>query len=108
MRLFLTFLLATLTLFNFTNIENTYSQSNDIQTIQINPEEQHQTITGFGASLAYYEGWLTAHPNRAEIYNVIFSELSLDILRIRNAYGYDPGMIDRVKQFNTAAKNSLV
>ncbi len=78
-----------------------------IQTIQINVEEEHQTITGFGASLAYYEGWLTAHPNRAEIYNVIFKELSLDILRVRNAYGYDANMIGHVKQFATAAKNSL-
>ncbi len=75
--------------------------------IQINADEQYQVIKGFGASLAYYENWLTAHPNRAEIYNVIFSELSLDILRVRNAHGYDPGMVGRVKQFAAAAENSL-
>jgi len=86
---------------------NVAAQTETIQTIQINVEEEHQTITGFGASLAYYEGWLTAHPNRTEIYDIIFKELSLDILRVRNAYGYNANMIGHVKQFATAAENSL-
>jgi len=92
---------------SFSRIQNTNAQSTEIQTIQINTDKERQTITGFGASLAFYEGWLTAHPNRSEIYDVIFKELSLDILRVRNAYGYDATMIDRVKQFNAAAKSSL-
>ncbi len=79
----------------------------EIKTISVDANQQYQSITGFGASLAYYEGWLTAHPNRSEIYDVIFSELSLDILRIRNAYGYDDGMIGRVQQFAAAAEKSL-
>jgi glucuronoarabinoxylan endo-1,4-beta-xylanase len=78
-----------------------------VHSVEVNVEETHQTITGFGASLAYYEGWLPAHPNRAEIYDVIFKELSLDILRVRNAYGYDNNMIGYVKQFASAAQNSL-
>lgn len=87
--------------------QNVKAQTESVQNIEINLNEKRQTITGFGASLAFYEGWLTAHPNRAEIYNVIFKELSLDILRVRNAYGYDDNMINHVKQFATAAKNSL-
>ncbi|MBW6536900.1 MAG: T9SS type A sorting domain-containing protein [Mariniphaga sp.] len=89
------------------SLQNVVAQTGTTQTIQINVEEEHQTITGFGASLAYYENWLTAHPNRAEIYDVIFKELSLDILRVRNAYGYDNNMIGHVKQFASAAENSL-
>jgi glucuronoarabinoxylan endo-1,4-beta-xylanase len=65
----------------------------------IDPDNQFQTIEGFGASLAYYENWLTAHPNKEEIYKAIFNELSLDILRVRNAYDYDAGMVDRVREF---------
>jgi glucuronoarabinoxylan endo-1,4-beta-xylanase len=76
-------------------------------TIELKTQETHQTITGFGAALAYYEGWLTAHPNRSQIYDIIFKELSLDILRLRNAYGYDPGMVTRAKQFVDAAEKSL-
>lgn len=64
-------------------------------------------MVGWGASLAYYEGWLTSHPKKAEIYDVIFKELSLDILRVRNAYGYDNTMIAKVKEFNQAAQKSL-
>jgi glucuronoarabinoxylan endo-1,4-beta-xylanase len=88
-------------------LQKVSAQTETVQNIQVNFDEEHQTITGFGASLAFYEGWLTAHPNRAQIYDVIFKELSLDILRVRNTYGYDNEMIGRVKQFAAAAKNSL-
>jgi glucuronoarabinoxylan endo-1,4-beta-xylanase len=96
--LLLLFLLGTL-------ISN--GQTPRVDLVTVDTKTTHQTITGFGASLAYYEGWLTAHPNKAQIYNAIFKELSLDILRVRNAYGYDATMINRVKEFNTAARNSL-
>ena len=94
-------------MFTLTGVQKGKTQTNPDQIIQINTFEKHQTITGFGASLAYYENWLIAHPNRNQIYDVIFEELSLDILRVRNTFGYDEGMIDRVKQFANAAKLSL-
>ena len=75
--------------------------------LTVDPETQFQTVEGFGASLAFYEGWLTAHPNKSEIYDAIFGELSLDILRVRNAYDYDPTMIDRVSEFAAEAEASL-
>jgi O-glycosyl hydrolase len=70
----------------------------------IDPDNQFQTIKGFGASLAIYEGWLIAHPNKEEIYKAIFNELSLDILRVRNAYYYDAEMVDRVNEFVQESK----
>ncbi len=73
----------------------------------INPAETRQSHAGFGAALAYYEGWLNAHPRRSEIYELIFGGLGLDILRVRNAYGYDPDMIGRVKEYMVAAEKSL-
>ncbi len=75
--------------------------------ITLNSEVKYQTVEGFGAALAYYENWLIAHPNKADIYEAIFEELSLDILRVRNAYDYDETMIDRVAEFYHAAENSL-
>jgi glucuronoarabinoxylan endo-1,4-beta-xylanase len=65
-----------------------FAQTSQYTNMTISPTESYQTVTGFGASLAYYENWLTAHPKKAEIYDAIFKELSLDILRVRNAYGY--------------------
>lgn len=73
----------------------------------LQPDQTRQTVVGFGASLAYYEGWLNAHPNKAEIYQAIFAELSLDILRVRNAYDYDPDMVGRVKEYMDAAEEVL-
>ncbi len=67
----------------------------------------HQTMVGFGGSLAFYEGWVTAHPNKSGIYEAIFGELSLDILRVRNAHEYLPGMINTVSEFVQAAEASL-
>ena len=76
-------------------------------SLKINPDETRQSNVGFGAALAYYEGWLNAHPRRSEIYELIFGGLSLDILRVRNAYGYDPDMVGRVKEYMNAAETSL-
>lgn len=75
--------------------------------LTIYTQETMQTVVGFGASLAYYESWLNAHPKKGEIYEAIFGELSLDILRVRNAYDYDPDMVGRVKEYMAAAENSL-
>ena len=80
-----------------------YCQSYD--TITIDTAVTYQTITGFGGSLAYYEGWVTAHPNKSMIYDALFGELGLDILRLRNAHDYDPGMIDRAVEFVQAAES---
>ena len=96
-----------ISLFTFFSSQMVTAQTESFKTIQVNAGDKHQTITGFGASLAYYENWLSAHPNKAEIYNVIFGELSLDILRFRNAHEYDPTMIGRVKQFVAGAEKSL-
>lgn len=84
-----------------------FSQKVSYTPVNFDPSVKYQTMVGWGASLAFYEGWLTAHPKKAEIYDVIFKELSLDILRVRNAYGYDNTMIGRVKEFNQAAQKSL-
>jgi glucuronoarabinoxylan endo-1,4-beta-xylanase len=57
-------------------------------TVTVKPEETHQTIEGFGASLAWYEGMLTNHPNKEDIYYYIFDKLGLSILRLRDTYRY--------------------
>lgn len=83
------------------------AQIGEDEILTILPGETYQTVVGFGGSLAYYENWLPAHPNKNQIYDAIFGELSLDILRVRNAYDYDAGMVDRVQEFVQAAENSL-
>jgi glucuronoarabinoxylan endo-1,4-beta-xylanase len=61
--------------------------------VTVNTGEKLQTLEGFGAAVAWYQDWYTDHPNRAKLRNVLFSDLGLDILRLRNQYrvaGTDP------------------
>ncbi len=52
---------------------------------------RYQRIEGFGAAGVHYVNWLQAHPDKIEIYDVIFRQLGLDILRIGNAYDHNDG-----------------
>jgi len=56
--------------------------------VTVDPKQTYQTIEGFGASVAWYEISLAAHPNREDLYHYAFRNLGLSILRIRNAYRY--------------------
>ena len=73
-----------------------------------NPRQQ---ITGFGASIAFYNGWLTAHPNKEEIYRLLFDRdegLGASILRLQNNYDhsccngavFDPDSFEEVAKAN--------
>lgn len=55
-------------------------------TVTVDIGTRFQVMEGFGGSLAFYVNFLTEHPNRAEIYNLIFRDLGLDILRVGNWY----------------------
>ena len=55
---------------------------------------KYQKIYGFGASTAWYEGWLVAHPNKSEIYDVLFKDLGITILRLQNWYGKDSSAVE--------------
>lgn len=57
-------------------------------TITVNTSAKAQTISGFGAAIGYFDNWVTAHPNKTEVYKLIFSDLNLGILRLRNTFGY--------------------
>jgi glucuronoarabinoxylan endo-1,4-beta-xylanase len=47
-----------------------------------------QTIEGLGGAIAFYNGWVTAHPFRQEIYTNAFGGLNLSMLRLGNWYRY--------------------
>jgi len=66
-------------------------------TGQIAVSTRYQTLEGFGAAGAWYEGWLTAHPQRETLYNLLFDQLGLDIYRVRNTYDYDSGYMSRTQ-----------
>ncbi len=67
----------------------------------------YQELEGFGASGAWYENWLTAHPKRDEIYDCLFGQLGLDIYRIRNTYEISDSNIRDSAKIVQAAEDSL-
>ncbi len=67
----------------------------------------YQELEGFGASGAWYENWLTAHPKRNEIYDCLFRQLGLDIYRIRNTYDISSSNISNTATIVRAAESSL-
>jgi glucuronoarabinoxylan endo-1,4-beta-xylanase len=56
-------------------------------TITIDTGTTHQTLVGFGAAAAYHPEYLADRQlDGDDIYNVLFSDLGLDILRLANWY----------------------
>lgn len=78
-------------------------------TGQVDVSTRYQEIEGFGAAGAWYEGWLTAHPNKSQLYDILFGQLGLDIYRLRNTYdqeGSDDYM-SRSAEIITEGQSSL-
>ena len=89
-KLILSILLSMLlTFMSFPNI----NAANYTATVDIS--KTYQTLEGFGAAIAWYNDYLTTHPNKNDLYRILFYDLGLDILRLRNQYrnssnfGYD-------------------
>lgn len=60
----------------------------------VDPEDTHQTVEGFGASLAWYQGSLLTHPLADDLAEHAFAGLGLDILRFRNRYARSEEPVD--------------
>ena len=50
------------------------------------PGERHQTLVGFGAAIAWHQNKLVPTPPEGA-YEMLFPELGIDILRLRNRWG---------------------
>ncbi len=76
-------------------------------TATINPTNLYQTIEGFGGAIAFYNGWVTAHPYKNEIFTNAFAGLNLSMLRLGNWFRYQgttnfdpdaPGFVSKANQ----------
>lgn len=76
-------------------------------TVAVDTTTKAQTVTGFGAAVGYFENWLPPHPNKADIYKLMFSDLDLGILRLRNSFGYPNATTADVKEIVEQAGVSL-
>jgi len=55
--------------------------------VSVDAHTQYQTLTGFGAAIAYGQAEITSHPKKAELYKTMFADLGLDVLRLRMRNG---------------------
>jgi len=55
-------------------------------SIRIETARQYQTLTGYGASVAYVEDEIMSHPRGPALFKALFADLGLDVLRFRNRH----------------------
>jgi O-glycosyl hydrolase len=56
-------------------------------TVNVSTGTRYQSLIGFGAAVAFGEADIVNHPESDALYRAAFSELGLDIIRLRNRYG---------------------
>ncbi len=59
--------------------------------VGVNTHNEHQTINGFGTSFHWYSDMAVKHPYRDELYDYMFEQTGINIIRLFNLYGYDDG-----------------
>lgn len=69
---------------------------------------RHQTLVGFGASMAYADDTIVAHPKKRALYDLLFAESGFDMLRLRNRYESPSGAeLRAAREIVTAAAERL-
>jgi len=73
--------------------------------IDISQDERFQSLIGFGANIAFIEGELNDHPQKEEIYDVMFADSGVDAMRLRNVF-VDPeaDLADTTELMNEASE----
>lgn len=70
------------------------TSSDNRPPLSLDLSTRYQTLIGFGAGIAFTEDAIVRSAHSAELYDLVFSYLGLDALRIRNRY--EPGAEDNL------------
>lgn len=65
----------------------------------------YQQLEGFGAAACYDPQTLASYPAREAVYDLIFRDLGLDVLRIKNTYGISSADVTATGQIVAAGKS---
>jgi len=71
-----------------------FTQPSIAATGTVNFNTTYQQLEGFGGAAVYDCGNLITHEDKETVYNLLFKDLGIEILRIRNTYGYSSGSGD--------------
>jgi glucuronoarabinoxylan endo-1,4-beta-xylanase len=75
--------------------------------VSIDTEVRHQTLLGFGGSLNLNEETLVAHPLRQALYDALFLDSGLDMVRLRNRFDDNAGALGAVAEVLEAITDRL-
>lgn len=76
-------------------------------SVNINPAILYQTIEGLGGAICFYNGWVTAHPYKSEIFTHAFAGLNLSMLRVGNWWRGTNGQDTATYEIVAAANQRL-
>ena len=71
--------------------------------VTVDETVQYQSLVGFGAAVGWYQDMLVGHSKKAEIYDLVFEGMGLDMLRFRNRF-----QRSRATDANLAAEQEIV
>ena len=74
---------------------------------EINVNKRYQKIEGLGASGAFRTVEFVQNKHKAELYNLLFKELGIDIFRIRNTYDINQPDFDSTVEIANGGKAAL-
>jgi glucuronoarabinoxylan endo-1,4-beta-xylanase len=55
-------------------------------TVTVDPATTYQTMVGFGAAVAYYDASASMNPMSAQLFQTLFGDLGIQVLRVANWY----------------------
>gem|GEM_PF-359434 len=76
-------------------------------TVSVDPTAKYQQIKGIGGGIVYYQNWFVAHPNKAAVFDTIFSGLGLSALRLGNWAQDTTASLANDSEIVAAAKSRL-
>ncbi len=75
--------------YTVTNLDNgTDGTPPPLPVAGIDATKTFQTIEGLGGAICFYNGWVSSHPYKLEIYTNAFAGLNLSMLRLGNWFRY--------------------
>ncbi|MBN2592636.1 MAG: hypothetical protein JXA81_03940 [Sedimentisphaerales bacterium] len=81
------------------------AQSSIAATGTVDYNTVYQQLEGFGGAACYEAQSLPGHPNKETIYNLLFTNLGLDVLRIKNTYQINSADVIATGQIVAAGKS---
>jgi O-glycosyl hydrolase len=70
----------------------------------VNYNTVYQQIEGFGGAIVYEAPDLANYSNNSEVYDLLFGDLGLEFIRIRNCVGYDNTSVTATKSIIAASR----